>query len=80
MRHSQGITHSALFEAYIYAYGKDADLDSMPYTFNSIDFCKEFRKSIAIIDSQTNRVDIQSQYVYQEKGSTDQRLSYVLNT
>ena len=71
LRHSHGITHSALWEAYIYAYGKDPDLESMPYNFNSHDFCKEFRRSIAIIDSQNNRVDTQYQGVYQEQESTD---------
>ena len=69
LRHSHGITHRDLKEAYRYFYGhNDADLESFNYSFTSAEFCNLIRNSIAITDNQNNRLDIKSQYWHQEQG------------
>ena len=69
LRHSHGIAHFELKEAYCYLYGRDdTDLASLNYSFTSPEFLQQVRNCIAITDNQSNRLDINTQYFHQEQG------------
>ena len=69
LRHSHGIAHRELKEAYRYLYPDDCDLESFNSSFMSAEFCSQIRNCIAITDNQNNRLDINTQYWHQEQGS-----------